>query len=62
MNTLISVGTTAAYGLSLAATFVPNLFYANGLEPHQNLYYETSSAIIALVDHALSCIEITEPD
>ena len=49
MNTLITVGTTAAYGLSVAATFLPNLFYANGLEPHQNLYYETSSAIIALV-------------
>ena len=49
MSTLIVVGTTAAYGLSVAATFVPNLFYANGLEPHQNLYYETSSVIIALV-------------
>ena len=49
MNTLIVVGTTAAYGLSVAATFLPNLFYANGLEPHASLYYETSSAIIALV-------------
>lgn len=49
MNTLIAVGTTAAYGLSVAATFVPGLFYANGLEPHASLYYETSSAIIALV-------------
>ncbi len=49
MNTLIAVGTTAAYGLSVAATFLPNLFYANGLEPHANLYYETSAAIIALV-------------
>jgi Cu+-exporting ATPase len=49
MNTLIAVGTTAAYALSLAATFVPNLFYAGGLEPHQYLYYETSSAIVALV-------------
>ena len=49
MNTLIVVGTTAAYGLSVAATFLPNLFYANGLEPHSMLYYETSSAIIALV-------------
>ena len=49
MNTLIAVGTTAAYGLSVAATFLPGLFYANGLEPHANLYYETSSAIIALV-------------
>ena len=49
MNTLIAVGTTAAYTLSVAATFLPTLFYANGLEPHANLYYETSSAIIALV-------------
>ena len=49
MNTLIAVGTTAAYGLSVAATFLPQVFYANGLEPHGNLYYETSSAIIALV-------------
>ena len=49
MNTLIAVGTTAAYGLSVAATFLPSVFIANGLEPHQSLYYETSSAIIALV-------------
>ncbi|HEV2010501.1 MAG TPA: heavy metal translocating P-type ATPase [Candidatus Limnocylindria bacterium] len=49
MNTLIALGTTAAYGLSVAATFLPALFYANGLEPHASLYYETSSAIIALV-------------
>ena len=49
MNTLIVVGTSAAYGLSVAATFLPGLFYANGLEPHASLYYETSSAIIALV-------------
>ena len=49
MNTLIVVGTTAAYGLSVAATFLPNLFFANGLEPHAMLYFETSSAIIALV-------------
>ncbi|TMC51932.1 MAG: heavy metal translocating P-type ATPase, partial [Chloroflexi bacterium] len=49
MNTLIVVGTTAAYGLSVAATFFPALFVANGLEPHASLYYETSTAIIALV-------------
>jgi Cu+-exporting ATPase len=49
MNTLIAVGTTAAYGFSVAATFLPGIFIANGLEPHANLYYETSSAIIALV-------------
>ena len=49
MNTLIAVGTSAAYGLSVVATFLPELFTSNGLEPGKNLYYETSSAIIALV-------------
>ena len=49
MNTLIAVGTTAAYGLSVVATFLPGLFTANGLDPMENIYYETSSAIIALV-------------
>src|SRR2546428_13680826 len=49
MNTLIAVGTGAAYGFSVAATFAPQLFYANGLEAHAMLYYETSSVIIALV-------------
>src|SRR5260370_33451953 len=49
MNTLIAVGTTAAYGISVAATFLPDLFRANGLDPSESLYYETSSAIVALV-------------
>src|SRR4051812_29776677 len=49
MNTLIAVGTTAAYGLSVVATFLPGLFEANGLDPRASLYYETSSAIVALV-------------
>src|SRR5439155_4696421 len=49
MNTLIAVGTTAAYGFSVAAPFLPGVFIANGLEPHANLSYETASAIIALV-------------
>jgi Cu+-exporting ATPase len=49
MNTLIAVGTTAAYGLSVVATFLPDLFRTNGLDPSESLYYETSSAIIALV-------------
>ncbi len=49
MNTLIVVGTTAAYGISVVATFLPQLFIGAGLEPHQYLYYETSSAIVALV-------------
>jgi Cu+-exporting ATPase len=49
MNTLIVVGTTAAYGISVIATFLPRIFFDAGLEPHQYLYYETSSAIVALV-------------
>ena len=49
MNTLIVVGTTAAYGISVVATFLQQLFFDAGLEPHQYLYYETSSAIVALV-------------
>src|SRR5207237_259570 len=43
------VGTTAAYGLSAIATFLPGAFEASGLDPRQSLYYETSTAIIALV-------------
>src|SRR5438093_12024142 len=49
MNTLIVVGTTAAYGISVVATFLPQIFASAGLEPHQYLYYETASAIVALV-------------
>jgi Cu+-exporting ATPase len=49
MNTLIVVGTTAAYGISLFATFLPQIFFDAGLEPHQYLYYETASVIVALV-------------
>src|SRR5436309_713159 len=49
MNTLIVVGTTAAYGISVVATFLPQVFVNAGLEPHQYLYYETAAAIVALV-------------
>ena len=49
MNTLVVVGTTAAYATSVAATFFPSLFFAAGLEPHQHLYYETATAIVALI-------------
>ena len=49
MNTLVVVGTTAAYATSVAATFFPSLFVGAGLEPHQNLYYETATAIVALI-------------
>ncbi len=49
MNTLIVVGTTAAYGISAVATLVPQLFRAAGLEPHQYLYFETAAVIVALI-------------
>jgi P-type Cu+ transporter len=49
MNTLIVVGTTAAYGISVVATFLQSLFFDAGLEPHQYLYYETGAVIVALV-------------
>ncbi|MHB8630443.1 MAG: heavy metal translocating P-type ATPase [Candidatus Limnocylindria bacterium] len=49
MNTLVVVGTTAAYATSVAATFFPTVFIGAGLEPHQHLYYETATAIVALI-------------
>ncbi len=49
MNTLVVVGTTAAYATSVVATFFPGAFIAAGLEPHQHLYYETATAIVALI-------------
>ncbi|HUX32787.1 MAG TPA: heavy metal translocating P-type ATPase, partial [Gemmatimonadaceae bacterium] len=47
MNTLISVGTGAAYLFSLAAMVAPQWFLSHGVEPH--VYYEAVDAIIALI-------------
>jgi len=47
MNTLIAVGTSAAYGYSIAATFAPGLFEAAAIET--SVYFETSAIIIALI-------------
>ncbi|MHB1861447.1 MAG: heavy metal translocating P-type ATPase [Gemmatimonadaceae bacterium] len=47
MNTLISLGTGAAYLFSLAATVAPQAFLSRGVEPH--VYYEAVDAIIALI-------------
>jgi Cu+-exporting ATPase len=47
MNTLIAVGTSAAYFYSMVAVLSPSLFAARGLEPH--LYFDTSAMIIALI-------------
>jgi Cu+-exporting ATPase len=47
MNTLIVIGTTAAYAMSVVATFLPQVFTGAGLEPH--LYYEVATVIVALI-------------
>ena len=47
MNTLIGVGTGAAFLYSLVATFVPGVFTRAGLPA--DAYYEAVSAIIALI-------------
>ena len=47
MNTLIAVGTSAAYLYSVAATLAPEFFAASGLTP--DVYFDTSAAIVALI-------------
>jgi Cu+-exporting ATPase len=47
MNTLVSVGTGAAFLFSLAMTLGAPYFMARGVEPH--VYYEAVIAIIALI-------------
>lgn len=47
MNTLISIGTNAAYFSSVWATFFPEMFLSGGF--HAHVYYETSATIITLI-------------
>ena len=47
MNTLVVVGTSAAYLYSVVATFLPEIFEAGGLKPH--VYFDTSAVIITLI-------------
>ncbi|KJU84432.1 heavy metal translocating P-type ATPase [Candidatus Magnetobacterium bavaricum] len=47
MNTLIAVGTTAAYVYSSVAVFAPRLFETDGIVPH--VYFDTSAVIITLI-------------
>jgi len=47
MNTLIAVGTSAAYLYSVIATFFPHLFSAQGLMAE--VYFDTAGAIIVLI-------------
>jgi len=47
MNTLIAVGTSAAYFYSVIAMFFPHLFAAQGLTAE--VYFDTAGAIIVLI-------------
>jgi Cu+-exporting ATPase len=51
MNTLVAVGTSAAYGYSLAAILAPGFFRAAGLgaDGEIPLYFDTSAAIVTLI-------------
>ncbi len=51
MNTLVAVGTSAAYGYSIAAIAVPAFFQAAGIGTNGELplYFDTASAIITLI-------------
>jgi Cu+-exporting ATPase len=49
MNTLVVVGTTTAYAVSVLATFLGSMFVAAGLEPSRFLYYDTATVIVTLV-------------
>jgi Cu+-exporting ATPase len=47
MNTLVAVGTSAAYFYSVVVVLFPSIFTAGGLEAH--VYFDTSAMIIALI-------------
>jgi P-type Cu+ transporter len=47
MDTLIALGTGAAYLYSLFVTLFPGFFIAQGLEPH--VYYEVAATVITLI-------------
>ena len=52
MNTLIAVGTTAAYAYSVATILFPSFFHAAGIgmgEGGLPLYFDTAAAIITLI-------------
>ncbi|TYQ29928.1 heavy metal translocating P-type ATPase [Pseudanabaena sp. UWO310] len=47
MDTLIALGTLAAFSYSLTVTFNPNFFIVQGLQPE--VYYEVSVVVITLI-------------
>jgi Cu+-exporting ATPase len=49
MNTLIAVGTSAAYLYSLIATFFPSIFDIKGYTDNVHVYFDTAATIIVLI-------------
>jgi P-type Cu+ transporter len=49
MNSLVVVGTTTAYVVSVLATFFSQTFVTVGLDPARFLYYDTATVIVTLV-------------
>ncbi|MBI5586791.1 MAG: heavy metal translocating P-type ATPase [Deltaproteobacteria bacterium] len=49
MNTLIAVGTSAAYFYSTAVTFLPGFFSSGGAMGGGGVYFDTATVIIALI-------------
>ncbi|MGB9663596.1 MAG: heavy metal translocating P-type ATPase [Ignavibacteria bacterium] len=49
MNTLVAVGTGAAYLYSTAITFFPTIFLGSNNQSHLQVYYDTSAVIITLI-------------
>lgn len=47
MNSLVAIGTGAAFGYSVFATLFPELLREGGIQPH--VYYETAVVIITLI-------------
>ena len=47
MNTLIAVGTSAAYLYSVGATLFPDFFRKSGIDPQ--VYFETAAVIVTLI-------------
>ena len=49
MNTLVAIGTFAAYAFSAAATFAPALFHRGGQAMGAMVYYETAAIVVTLI-------------
>lgn len=47
MNSLVAIGTAAAYGFSTVAALFPELIHSTGTAPH--VYFETAAVIITLI-------------